>query len=103
MPERIPETLQKRLADRFSFYQDLGIRLFYRDRGKGAAPHAARRLERPDVAQLPTIGLQRETTLPKPTGKLALQKIGPAVPPGDLKIRSLPVPGGPALFQPADR
>src|SRR5256885_7203566 len=81
MPERIPETLQKRLADRLSFYQDLGIRLFYRDRGKGAAPDVARRLEIPDVAQLSTIDLQRKTTLPKPTGKLALQNTAPVVAP----------------------
>jgi len=101
MPERIPETLQKRLADRFSFYQDLGIRLFYRDRGKGAAPDVARRLETPDVAQLAAIDLQRETTLPKPTGKLALQKIALAVAP--VKIASLPVAAGPSLFEAADR
>src|SRR5207248_9515407 len=103
MPERIPETLQKRLADRLSFYQDLGIPLFHRDRGKGAAPDVARRLEIPAVAQLSTIDLQRETTLPKPTGKLALQKIAPVVAPVSLKIASLPVAAGPSLFDAADR
>src|SRR5437016_10371923 len=103
MPERIPETLQKRLAHRLSFYQDLGIPLFYRDRGKGAAPDIARRLEIPAVAQLSTIDLQRETTLPKPTGKLALQKIAPVVAPVSLKIASLPVAAGPSLFDAADR
>ena len=103
MPERIPETLQKRLADRLSFYQDLGIRLFYRDRGKGAAPDVARRLEIPAVAQLSTIDLQRKTTLPKPTGKLALQNTAPVVAPVSLKIASLPVAAGPSLFEAADR
>jgi hypothetical protein len=32
MAERISETLQKKLSGRLGFYEDLGIRLFYRDR-----------------------------------------------------------------------
>lgn len=32
MAERIPESLQRKIADRLSFYDDLGIKLFYRDR-----------------------------------------------------------------------
>jgi uracil-DNA glycosylase family 4 len=37
MAERIPETLYKKLSERLHFYEDLGVRLFYKDRG---APHA---------------------------------------------------------------
>jgi uracil-DNA glycosylase len=32
MPERIPAALQEKLTKRLTFYQDLGIQLFYRDR-----------------------------------------------------------------------
>jgi uracil-DNA glycosylase family 4 len=32
MPERIPEALQEKLTRRLTFYQDIGIQLFYRDR-----------------------------------------------------------------------
>ena len=33
MAGRINEILQKKISERLSFYDDLGIRLFYKDRG----------------------------------------------------------------------
>ena len=33
MPARIPDSLQKKISQRLSFYDDLGVRLFYKDRG----------------------------------------------------------------------
>lgn len=45
MPEQIPETLQKKISERLSFYEDLGIRLFYRDRGVGLASAAYPQVE----------------------------------------------------------
>lgn len=45
MPEPIPEALQKRISERLSFYEDLGIRLFYRDRGVGLASAAYPQVE----------------------------------------------------------
>ncbi|HEX7698510.1 MAG TPA: uracil-DNA glycosylase [Candidatus Acidoferrum sp.] len=99
MAERISETLQKKLSGRLGFYKDLGIRLFYRDRGAVAAPDSERRLKTPEVAQLSTIDLQKEKTLPKPVAKPALQKIVPVSP----KIASLPVVAGPSLFEAVDK
>jgi len=32
MPERFPESLQQKIEERLRYYEDLGIRLFYRDR-----------------------------------------------------------------------
>ena len=32
MPESIPQSLQNRIEERLRYYEDLGIRLFYRDR-----------------------------------------------------------------------
>lgn len=103
MAEHIPETLQKKLSDRLGFYEDLGIRLFYRDRGAVAAPDSERRLERPAIAHFSTQDLQRETALPKLAGKPASQKIAPLVTPVSPKIASLPVIAGPSLFEAVDR
>src|SRR6266852_4676161 len=103
MAERVPETLHRKLSARLGFYEDLGIRLFYRDRGVGAAPDSERRLERPAIAHFSTPDLQREITLPKPAGKLALQRTAPTVTPVSPKIASLPVIAGPSLFEAVDK
>ena len=103
MAERISETLQKKLSDRLGFYEDLEIRLFYRDRGAVAAPDSERRLETSAAAYFSTQDLQKEKTLPKPAAKPALQKIAPVVAPVSPKIASLPVIAGPSLFEAVDR
>jgi hypothetical protein len=36
MAERITENLQQKLSERLSYYEDIGIRLFYRDQKAGA-------------------------------------------------------------------
>ncbi len=103
MAERIPETLHKKLSDRLGFYEDLGIRLFYRDRGAVAAPESERRLEPPAIAHYSTPDLQKEVTLLKPAAKPVLQKTAPVVTPVSPKIASLPVIAGPSLFEAVDR
>src|SRR5258708_4770584 len=103
MAERISETLQKKLSGRLGFHEDLGIRLFYRDRGAIAATDGERHLETPEVAHPSTIDLQKEKTLPKPVAKPALQKIAPVVAPVSPKIASLPVVAGPSLFEAVDK
>jgi uracil-DNA glycosylase len=96
MAERISETLQKKLSDRLSFYDDLGIRLLYRDRGAAVLPDSERRLESPTTA---TPNIQKEETLPKPAGKPALQVTAHVVTPVSPRITSLPVAAGPSLFE----
>ena len=103
MADRISETLQKKLSSRLSFYEDLGIRLFYRDRGAVAEPGIEHRLEPPDVAHHSTIELQKDETLPKPAGKPASQKTAPAVAPVSPKIASLPAAAGPSLFESVEK
>src|SRR6266480_4733416 len=103
MAERISETLQKKLSSRLSFYEDLGIRLFYRDRGAGAAWDNERQVELPATTHFPTIDLQKEKTLPKPAGKPALQKTMSVTTPVIPKIASLPVVAGPSLFEAVDK
>src|SRR5258708_39710564 len=99
MAERISETLQKKLSGRLGFYEDLGIRLFYRDRVAGVAPDVERRLETPAAAHFSTLELQKEETLPKPAGKPALQKTAPVVASVSPKSASLPVVAAPSLLE----
>ncbi len=103
MAERVPETLHKKLSDRLGFYEDLGIRLFYRDRRPAAAPDSERRLEPPSTAHFSIPNMQKEETLPKPAGKPVLQKTAPVMPPVSPKIASPPVVSGPSLFESVDK
>jgi len=103
MAERIAETLQKKIMDRLGFYEDLGIRLFYRDRGAAAVQDSERPLALPACVHSSTPNIQKEETLPKPAGKPSLQKIAPVVTPVSPKIASLPVAAGPSLFESVDK
>jgi len=104
MAERISEALQKKLSGRLGFYEDLGIRLFYRSRIAVAAQHGERQMEPPAIAHFSTIDRQKEETLPKPSGKPALQKFAPvATSPVSPKFASLPVVSGPSLFEAVDK
>ncbi len=102
MAERISETLQKKLSERLGFYEDLGIQLFYRDRGSAAVPDSRRRLEPPATAYISTPD-QKEQTLPKPAGKPVLPRSAVAPTPVSSKIAPLPVAAGPSLFESVDK
>jgi uracil-DNA glycosylase len=97
MAERIPAALQQMLSDRLSFYEDIGIRLFYRDR-------AATPLAQSTVAARPSFQVHpEEIPLPKTTPTTAVQKA--ALTPASLprKIDILPMPSGPSLFESVDK
>jgi uracil-DNA glycosylase len=103
MAEPLSETLQKKLSDRLGFYKDLGIQLFYRDRGAVPTTDSEQRLEPPAIAHFSTPESQKEATLPKPAARPVLQKTAPAVPPVSSKITSLPVVAGPSLFESVEK
>ena len=103
MAERISETLQKKLSDRLSFYEDLGIQLFYRDRQLAALPETEQQLEPAVTVRFSSPNMQKEETLPKPAGKPALRVTLPAMTPVSPKIASLPVAAGPSLFEAVDK
>jgi uracil-DNA glycosylase len=96
MPERFPASLQQKIEDRLRYYEDLGIRLFYTDRGSsGASPDSL-----PAVAALPSPApVIEEGSLPKPSPKPAPTKVGAvaAAPPLVLP------PAGPSLFEAVDK
>ena len=97
MPERFPASLQQKIEDRLRYYEDLGIRLFYTDRGPGGATFADP--ETLTSAPLPAPVFQ-ETVLPKTAPKPAPAKAAPvAAPPPPLVVQ----PAGPSLFEAVDK
>jgi uracil-DNA glycosylase family 4 len=58
MPDRLPDALHEKLSRRLSYYEDIGIRLFYRDR---VIASDAEEFERAPV----TIPISQEEPLPK--------------------------------------
>jgi len=82
MLERIPAALQEKLTERLTFYQDIGIQLFYRDRYPQQLA---------DVTE--------EIPLPRPVQKpLPVKPIVEARPVAP-KLGVFPVASGPSLFE----
>ena len=104
MTERIPEALQKKLSGRLGFYEDIGIGLFYRNRGIQLAPGAETRFETSGPAPAPIAALEEETTLPKPARKPDFSNIAPAAQPSS-KAAPVPLPlaAGPSLFEAVEK
>jgi len=91
MPGPLPDNLQHRIAERLRFYEDLGIRDFFRDRA--SAPAAAP----PDTSPSPVF--PEEPFLPK-------QKTSSAAAPASApSARFVPLPkaAGPSLFEAAGK
>jgi DNA polymerase len=99
MPAPIPENLQKKVADRLAFYQDLGVAPFYRDRHAQAVLQEEQPSPSVKSAVRSTQIPHEEPTLPKTLRKPDLQKLAASAPP---KPTPLPSPG-PSLFDAADK
>jgi uracil-DNA glycosylase family 4 len=99
MPERLPETLQKKIADWLGFYEDLGIHQFYRDRFTGP-----RESSQP-IAFVPLSDTTERIPLPKPIRKPEALRAAPVAMPVAPKVLPppLPVPAGPSLFESIDK
>ena len=108
MAERIPQALQKKLFERLSFYDDLGVRLFYKDRGTGAIQSLATPIAESSAAEISIVQTHQttsyeETSLPKSIRKPDLPSSARSFPQPAPKIDSLPVPTGPSLFEVFDK
>jgi uracil-DNA glycosylase family 4 len=105
MAERIPEPLQRKIAGRLSFYEDLGIRLFYRDRGSGVGSVVQHTIETPVPVPNSDVNPQKENPLPKPVRKPESEKAAPAVPKATPRIvpSPLPVAAGPSLSEAVEK
>jgi DNA polymerase len=93
MAEPIPAALQQMLSDRLRFYEDLGIHLFYRNRGAGSLSQASA------PAPAPLQIHREETHLPKTISGSAALKSMQAAASVPRKIDVLPVASGPSLFE----
>jgi uracil-DNA glycosylase family 4 len=105
MPERIPEPLQKKIADRLAFYQDIGIRQFYRNRAAEFVPGAEQRLNTSSFSTHSNAIPREEATLPKPARKPELPKRAPvpATASSKISLPPLPVVAGPSLFESTEK
>ena len=101
MPGQIPENLRKKVAERLAFYEDLGIRFFYRDRRPEAILQQGKPVESVEHPVRPSQIAHQEPALPKIPLRPGLPKVastGPKVPP-----LPLPAAPGPSLFEAADK
>jgi DNA polymerase len=101
MPAPIPENLQKKIAHRLTFYQDLGITTFYRHR------HAESVFQEQQTQSTESgIGSTQiphgEPTLPRILRKPDVQKLAASVPPKHVPLPP-PISPAPSLFDAADR
>jgi uracil-DNA glycosylase len=87
MPESIPESLQARIEERLRYYEDLGIRLFYRDRAAG------------ESSPTPIAASSEENSLAKLKSKMALPFSTPPAP----RVLPVVVPPGPSLFEAVEK
>lgn len=94
MPEFIAESLQARIEERLRYYEDLGIRLFYRDRAAGSTAIPA-----PAISRASRAITQEESSLPKPKSKVAVPVYAGPAP----RVAPLVVPSGPSLFEAVEK
>jgi uracil-DNA glycosylase len=95
MAEHLPGSLQQKIEERLRYYEDLGIRLFYRDRRTGPIVVGAAGTENSvEPAMAP-----QEISLTKPKAD------APRAAPAALSPRIAPViaPSGPSLFEAVDK
>lgn len=102
MPAPIPENLLKKVADRLTLYQDLGISAFYLDRRAEVVFQQEQPVQSAESVIHSTQIPHEESTLPKTLRKADLQKLAASAP---LKPAPLPLPAAPAasLFEAADK
>jgi uracil-DNA glycosylase family 4 len=96
MADRLSESLQDKLSKRLSYYDDIGITQFYRDR----LVASSREVSAPAPAAIP---IPREVTLPKTSPKTILPQV-PSIPAtSSAKASILPPAPKVSLFDAVDR
>ncbi len=113
MSARIPDSLQIKISQRLNFYDDLGVRLFYKDRGASGGRMIAVPVTESVTATVSQQISHEEAALPKSTRKPDLPepaqtapRVAPAQsapPQATRKPDVLPVPAGPSLFESFDK
>jgi uracil-DNA glycosylase len=101
MAGQTPENLQKHLAERLAFYEDLGIHLFYRDRRAAEVSETQQPMAAGSVTG-PNILAREELNLSKTLSRPGFQKVAPTAPPKNVAL-PLPMAEGPSLFDAAEK
>jgi DNA polymerase len=97
MAERAPDSLQQQIEERLRYYEDLGIRLFYRDRTAVAADVSLT----PAGSNAASTSVPQESSLAKPIAKpLPPKAAAVAAPP---RIAPIVAPSAPSLFESVDK
>jgi len=96
MTNHLPPSLQAKIEERLRYYEDLGIRLFYRDRTGSADFEPSPTATAPSV---PEVTVSEESSLPKRKIEPA-KPMAVAVPP---RIEPVFTPSGPSLFEAVDK
>lgn len=94
MAERIPASIEQKFRERLSFYQDIGIDLFYRDRLPQQPAQAGAQHSEPQARA----NFTEEITLPKPAPKPQPAKLTPPIVQPVKKLDILPRSPGVSLF-----
>lgn len=102
MPAPFPEHQEKQIADRLTFYQDLGIAPFYRERRAEAVFQYEQPTQSPESAFRQTHTPIEEPALPKTLPKSDSQRIAASAQPSSAPL-PLPTSPGPSLFDAADK
>jgi uracil-DNA glycosylase len=103
MSARIPDSLQIKISQRFNFYDDLGFRLFYKDRcASGSRTIAVPATESVTATVSQQISYE-EAALPKSTRKPELPKSVQIASQAARKVDILPEPAGVSLFEAFDK
>lgn len=97
MAERVPESLQQKIEERLRYYEDLGIRLFYRDRATVATASSFV----PPVSTPASTAAHQEISLPTPLAKPLPPK--PAAVTAPPRVVPVVTPSGPTLFESVDK
>jgi uracil-DNA glycosylase len=96
MGERLSEALQEKISRRLSYYQDLGIDLFYRDRAVHFSAEPA--------TEIPVAtAIRQEETLPKAPRTPAVASDPSAIKPVAAKLDIFPPPPAASLFDAMNR
>jgi uracil-DNA glycosylase len=96
MAERIPESLQKKIEAHLRYHEDLGIRLFYRERGATRISYVSSAALATPASPIPVV---EESSLPKSAPKPRLEPENTSTPLRDI----LSPPTGPSLFEVVDK
>jgi uracil-DNA glycosylase len=96
MPESILQSLQEKIEGRLRYYEDLGIRLFYKHRSVSAATLGNYSPANSTTSSAPNL---EESSLPQPKSKTVL----PASPQQAPKALPVVAPPRPTLFEEVDK